>query len=147
MASEADRYLAGVPIGMFQPHVILPPQHFHVRKPLVPEQRLMIAVVQDAINCVEKYRFATDQRGRRLFDEERQWLGATETDWPYSFEHICQVLGLDANAVRARLGVAQEQHPALVPRQMSAAARQESRHRRKGQAPCCTAQASFSSSP
>ena len=78
MPSEADRYLAGVPSGQVQPQVLLPPQHFSARRPLSPEQRLMIAVVQDAIDCVEKYRFATDRRGRRLFDQERQWPGAKE---------------------------------------------------------------------
>jgi len=113
---------------MLQPNVILPSQHFGPRTPLAPERRLMIAVVQDAINCIAKYRLATDHRGRRLFDEVTQWLGAKETDWPYSFESICEVLGLDANGVRYRLGVAQEQQPALVPRQMYAA-RQESRSR------------------
>jgi hypothetical protein len=88
----------------------------------------MIAVVQDAINCIAKYRFATDHRGRRLFGEVAQWVGAKDTGWSYSFESICQVLELDANAVRQRLGVAQEQHSALVPRRAHAA-RQESRCR------------------
>ena len=116
-----DRYLSGVPIGMLQPNIILPSQHFGVRAPLAPEQRLMIAVVQDAINCIEKYRFATDHRGRRLFREVTQWLGAKATGWPYSFESICEVLGLDANAVRRRLGVAHKHQPVLVRRRMSAA--------------------------
>ncbi len=74
----------------------------------------MIAVIQDAINCIEKYRCATDHRGRRLFGEVTQWVGTEDTAWPYSFECICQVLGLDANAVRHRLGVAQEQHSVLT---------------------------------
>lgn len=99
---------------MLQPNVILPSQRFGARKPLAPERRLMIAVVQDAINCIAKYRFATDRRGRRLFNEGTQWLGSQETGWPYSFESICDVFGLDANAVRHRLGVAQEQRPVLV---------------------------------
>jgi hypothetical protein len=88
----------------------------------------MIAVLHDALDCVEKYRFATSSHGRRLFHEAKQWFLADEADWPYSFECICGVLGLDADAVRHRLGVAQEQQPVLVPRQMYAA-RQESRSR------------------
>lgn len=108
MPTEVDRYLAGVPIGMLQPNVILPSQHFGAGKLLAPEQRLMIAVVQDAINCVEKYRFATDSRGRQLFDEVAQWLSAAETGWPYSFESICGALDLDANAVRQSLRVTPE---------------------------------------
>jgi hypothetical protein len=76
----------------------------------------MIAVVQDAINCIVKYRFATDRRGRRLFNEGTQWLGSKDTGWPYSFESICEAFSLDANAVRHRLGVVQEQQPVLVRR-------------------------------
>jgi len=128
MAIEANLQLAGVPSSLTQPDIILPSQHFGPRRKQAPEQRLMIAVVQDAINCIEKYRFATDHRGRRLFDEVMQWLGAKETGWPYSFEFICEVLGLNANAVRHRLGVAQEQQPVLVRRQMYVAG-QESRSR------------------
>jgi hypothetical protein len=114
MLAGVDRYLSGVPIGILQPNVILPSQDVRARKPLTPEQRLMIAVLRDAINCLEKYRFATNYRGRRLFGEVTQWLGARDGAWPYSFESICEVLGLDANAVRQRLGVAQEQQPVAV---------------------------------
>ena len=128
MAIEANLQLAGVPSSLMQLDIILPSQHFGPRRKHAPEQRLMIAVLHDALDCLEKYRFATDRRGRRLFDEVTQWLGAKETGWPYSFESICEVLGLDADAVRHRLGVAQEQQPVLVPRQMYAA-RQESRSR------------------
>ena len=45
---------------MLPPTVILRSQHFRVRKPLAPEQRLVIAVVPDTIHCMQKYRFATD---------------------------------------------------------------------------------------
>jgi hypothetical protein len=86
-------------------------QHVNVIPPgpsktVAPERRLMIAVLEDAINCVTKYRFATDGRGRRLLDEEQQWLLSDETHWPYSFECICDVLDLDAHAVRQGLRLA-----------------------------------------
>ena len=96
----------------------------------------MIAVVQDAINCIEKYRFATGHRGRRLFGEVAQWIGAKDTDWPYSFESICHVLGLDANAVRHRLRVAQEQRSALLPRRMHAAGQDSSLSETRGESLC-----------
>jgi len=114
MATEVDLFLMGVPIDMLQPNILL-----GARKPLAPEQRLMIAVVQDAINCLEKYRFATDPRGRQLFAEVTEWLDAAQPGWPYSFESICEVLGLDATAVRHRLGLAQDQHRGHVACQMS----------------------------
>lgn len=110
MAMEANLHLAGVPLSMTQPDSVLPSQYFGSRRrKQPPEQRLMIAVLRDAIDCLERYRCATDTRGRRLFKEATRWFLADETDWPYSFECICEVLGLDANAVRQRLRVAPEQ--------------------------------------
>jgi hypothetical protein len=103
---DADRYLTGVPIDLFQPHIILPAQHFNPPKKLAPEQRLMMAVLDDAVRCVEKYRCPPDARGRRLFREAQQWLLAEEPHWPYSFERICAALDLDANTVRHRLRLA-----------------------------------------
>jgi len=83
--------------------LILPAQHFGPSKKAAPERRLMIAVLEDAINCVTRYRLATDGRARRLFNEEQQWLFSEETAWPYSFACICDVLDLDPDAVRQSL--------------------------------------------
>jgi hypothetical protein len=104
-AMDAKPYLTGVPRGLLEPNIILPLQHFAPRSRLTPEHRLMIAVLQDAIECVAKYRDTKDCQGRRLFREATQWLLAEETDWPYSFKCICGVLDLDANAVRCAVGV------------------------------------------
>jgi hypothetical protein len=109
---EANLQLAGVPSSLTQPDIILPSQHFGPRRKQAPEQRLMSAVLYDALACVEKHRCATDTRGRRLFHEAKQWFLAEETDWPYSFECICGVLDLDANAVRQRLRVGPERQRA-----------------------------------
>jgi hypothetical protein len=105
MAMEADFRLAGVSIGKMQLDIVLPLQHFGSRRAQPPERRLMIAVLHDALECIEKYRSATDTRGRRLFHEAKQWFLAAETAWPYSFECICGALDLDSNAVRQRLRV------------------------------------------
>lgn len=85
--------------------VVLPSQHFAAPKKVAPEYRLMIAVLENAITCVTKYRSATDTRGRRLFDEEQQWLFSEDTHWPYAFVCICDVLDLDVDTVRRRLGL------------------------------------------
>ena len=109
--------LAGLPIGMMQLDILLPSQHFGARRMQAPEQRLMIAVLHDALDCVQKYRLATDPRGRRLFDEANHWFLASETDWPYSFECICGTLDLDSNAVRQHLRVAPAQQSVAAPRE------------------------------
>jgi hypothetical protein len=102
MTREAD-LMGGVPAGMVQIDAVLPSQFFAARHRQPPEQQLMIAVLHDALGCLEKHRVASNRPGRRLFQETLQWLLAEETAWPYSFESICGVLGLDANAVRQRV--------------------------------------------
>jgi len=74
-----------------------------MRRKQAPEERLMIAVLRDALDCLEKYRFATGRQGRRLFYETRRWFLADDTRWPYSFERICGALDLEASAVRRRI--------------------------------------------
>jgi hypothetical protein len=100
---------AGPPDDMAQLGILLPSQHLGSRRKQIPEQRLMIAVLHDAIECLEKYRFAATAEGRQLFREAQRWFLADEADWPYSFEGICGVLDLDSNTVRQRLRVAPEQ--------------------------------------
>ena len=98
-------------MGLYQPHVIVPAQLFSVPNAFTPEHRLRAAILADAVWCVEKYRFPTDARGRRLFRRAKQWLLAAEPHWPYSFESICAVLDLDASAVRHRLRLSPEPPP------------------------------------
>ncbi len=85
------------------PDVVLPVQQAARIRQMTPERRLMIAVLGDAIDCIVKYRSATDDPGRRLFVEETEWILSEDIHWPYSFECICDVLNLDAAAVRVEL--------------------------------------------
>ena len=105
MAMQANQQLAETQFGTAQADIILPSQLFGTRRMQTPEQRLMIAVLQDAIDCIQKYRFAKDHDGWRLFYQAQRWFIADEADWPYSFECICAVLDLDMHAVRQRLDV------------------------------------------
>lgn len=66
---------------------------------LEPEQALMLAVLEDAIACYQKYMPADDQSGRALFREAEEWIFEKGDDWIFSFENICEVLGLDPHYV------------------------------------------------
>lgn len=118
MDMEANRRLSLLGAQSAQPDVILPAQFFEAPRKQRPEQRLMIAVLYDALHCVIKYRCASDREGRRIFREAAGWMLSEETDWPYSFESICQILELDPNAVRQRLAV-DGMPPVLPPPQRS----------------------------
>lgn len=105
MAMGTTASVAGMPLGMAQLDVLLPSQHFGPRRKPAPEQRLMIAVLEDALDCIQTYRDAKGEPGQRLFREAKQWILAEGSGWPYSFECICETLDLDSNAVRRRLDV------------------------------------------
>jgi hypothetical protein len=101
MPSEAN-----IQVASLRRQVILSWQDFGPRRrKRAPEERLMIAVLHDALDCLEKYRFATGREGRRLFHQTKRWFLTDDTQWPYSFERICGALDLDASAVRRRIAI------------------------------------------
>jgi hypothetical protein len=73
---------------------------------LTGEQRLAAAVLQHAIDDYLKYAAATDRAGRRLFADARRWVESGRKSIPYSFEVLCDHLGLDADYLRRGLRAA-----------------------------------------
>ena len=71
--------------------------------PLSPQKRLMLAVLEDAIECFWKYARARDGRSERLFLEAEEWILEQNSDWPFSFENICEALNLDPKYLRRGL--------------------------------------------
>ena len=70
---------------------------------LEPERELMLAVLEDAIVCFQKYAFARDGKGRRLFLDAQRWIVEKDCNWPFSFENICFHLGMDPSYIRGGL--------------------------------------------
>jgi len=67
-------------------------------------KRLMLAVLQDALECLAGR--ASDTRGlstRRSAQEAADWIADLNEREAFSFNSICDVLGLDAAAVREAL--------------------------------------------
>jgi len=88
--------------SLFQPDTLLPAQYFETfrrKASLEPEKRLMLAVLEDAIACFQKYIFARDGRGKTLFQEAEEWIVERNSDWLFSFESICEVLGFNPHYV------------------------------------------------
>ena len=67
------------------------------------EQRLLFAVLQDAVACWFRYRDAPTFRGRRLFGETVAWFESPDKGWLYAFERICEILDLDPDYIRRGL--------------------------------------------
>lgn len=92
--------------SLFQPDTLLPDQYletFRRKAHLEPEKRLMLAVLEDAVACFQKYLFARDSKGRALFREAEGWVIEEDSDWLFSFENICELLGLEPRYVRQGL--------------------------------------------
>ena len=69
-----------------------------------PEEKLMLAVLDDAIACFQKYAFARDRKGRLLFQEVAYWVQDTNRDWLFSFANVCETLGFAPDYLRQGLG-------------------------------------------
>ena len=96
---------------LFQPDTLLPSQFFdrvRRRSEHDPERRLMIAVLEDAVDVYRKQAGANDQRGQQLFSEAEEWIEDADRTWLFSFQNICDVLDLDADYLRRGLHALKE---------------------------------------
>lgn len=92
--------------SLFQPDTLLSAQYFDsLRRKTVlePEKRLMLALLEDAIHCFQNNLSAQTVRKKKLFDETEDWIVATGGDWIFSFDHVCETLGLSPEYVRQGL--------------------------------------------
>jgi hypothetical protein len=72
---------------------------------------LMLAVLEDAIFCFQKFPAAQDLRQKIMFRDAKNWLWSDRLDWPFSYRNVCDVLGIDANYLRRGLVRGQESCP------------------------------------
>jgi hypothetical protein len=68
------------------------------------EKRLMLAVLQDAIDVLMKHAQATEPRDRHLYLETVEWIRSDDSEWPFSFVNACDALGLSVSCLRRGLG-------------------------------------------
>ena len=90
------------------PDTILPSQFFESvgARTFSSEQRLMLAILADAINLLR----SSNLRRRNSFNEAWSWVFAKGMPSSLSFDHICDVLGLDAESLRRRLSESVSEH-------------------------------------
>jgi hypothetical protein len=67
------------------------------------ERALMFAVLVDALDTYVKTRNAKGHRKRAEFNEVESWIRSRSTGSPFSFENICDSLGLNPDAIRFSL--------------------------------------------
>jgi hypothetical protein len=92
--------------SLFQPDMLVYAQYFeglHRKALLEPEKKLMLAILEDAVNCFQNNVLARSGRRKRLFKEVEEWFLEEDDDWLFSFGYICEVLGLNSQYVRRGL--------------------------------------------
>jgi hypothetical protein len=67
------------------------------------ERRLMVALLEDAVGCYQRYANARSRRGRRLFHEAERWIMDEHARGALSFRVVCELLGLPADHLRRGL--------------------------------------------
>lgn len=94
-----DDFLARI----LEPDIFLPSQFYGnggLSRQLEGEKRLMIAILKDAVECLDKYRGARSSSGRSHYQNALEWVQDLGTDWLFSFTNICDLLGFDPNYLR-----------------------------------------------
>jgi hypothetical protein len=93
----------------FEPDFLVPVQFFDLtrrRSMLDGETRLVFAVLEDAVRCYVKTVNSARRSDRDQFDEVQRWFRAeTGIHSPFSFEYVCDVLGIEPESLRSRLGL------------------------------------------
>jgi hypothetical protein len=100
-SKEQTDLTAGNVTSLFQSDTGLPTQFFDDRRAttlLEPEKRLMLAILEDAIDCFRDNCSAKQGKKKRLFDNAKGWLFGSD-DWVFGFQNICSVLGLNPEYV------------------------------------------------
>ena len=92
---------------IFEPDTLMPERFFAVSgvdDGAGNERALMLAILRDAVECHQKYALTRDARGREIFGEADEWIYSNDREWPFSFENICDVLGVNPAYIRTGLG-------------------------------------------
>ena len=93
-------------INPIEQEIILPSQFAERGRARTPEQRLMWAVLSDALDLLlaplRPVALKATSRPRAIA-EARAWVASDDTLWPFSFENICGALGLHPDWLRRRV--------------------------------------------
>jgi hypothetical protein len=72
------------------------------------EERLMLAVLESAVEDFQKYVLARHARGKKLFQEAEEWLLDKDSEEVFSFQGICETLRLHPEPIRKGLMIWKE---------------------------------------
>ena len=144
--------------GLFEPDTLLPIQYFEAmrRKHLLEgEKRLILSVLEDAIECFMKCIDASTSKGQRLFRDADEWIAHEDKHWVFSFDNVCDMLDINPEYMRMglrkwkdkRLDAIARRRAAMVLEAERAAAEAAMQPAAAGRAPAAAASASAMQKP
>jgi hypothetical protein len=99
--------------SLFEPDTVASAQYFdnfQRKTSKEPENRLLLAVLEDAIHCFQDNALAENGKSKKLFDDAEEWILKERADWIFSFRNVCELLGIDPEYLRAGLMRWKQQH-------------------------------------
>jgi hypothetical protein len=93
---------------LIAPEVLLPLQYdmiFARNDLLTPHQRLVLAILENALHDFLRYRHLKGKREKRLFREALEWFTTPDEKGIFSFGVVCQSLGLEPEYIRRGLSI------------------------------------------
>jgi len=101
-------------------HIMLPVQYLSRAHGCLatPQRRLMVAVLQTVLDDCQGtvYARATGVKGgatERALRDALAYVASRDRSWPFSFENLCDAVGIDADGIRRALG--RHRPPGRVP--------------------------------
>jgi hypothetical protein len=86
-----------------QLEAVLPEQFYGPRRQasdFLPVQRLLIAMLVDAVRCFQTKCGTTQSEKRQEFAEARWWIFSDKNNGPFSFRTVCEALDLNPKTIR-----------------------------------------------
>src|SRR5579872_256251 len=117
--------------GLFEPDTLLPIQYFEAmrRKHLLEgEKRLILSVLEDAVECFMKCIDSPTNKGQRLFRDADEWISLEDKHWVFSFDNVCEMLDINPDYMRRGLRQWKERKMAAMQRAAETLADQTLHH-------------------
>jgi len=85
------------------------------------EKRLILSVLEDAIECFMKCIDASTSKGQRLFRDADEWIAHEDKRWVFSFDNVCDMLDINPEYMRTGLRKWKDKRLDVIARRRAAA--------------------------
>lgn len=124
--------------GLFEPDTLLPIQYFEAMRKkhlLEGEKRLILSVLEDAVECFMKCIDSPTSKGQRLFRDADEWISLEDKHWVFSFDNVCEMLDINPDYMRRGLKQWKERKIAAMQHAVEPLANQPEHHPAAGMMP------------